>query len=481
MGSTGSGYSPRALDTLSPTAARWLDARGLDSDLCSKLGLTSAAGLGIGEWISIPTVCRGHVVNHKYRRLDEKDFRQDKGGVQTWWNHDALLDPTLREHPLVITEGEMDAIAAMQAGFLRVISVPGGAPKDASEGDSQRYRFLADTLPLLADIAPIIIASDGDAAGGALMVDLAVRLGKGRCRYVTYPNGCKDLNDTLLGYGTLAVGDAINSAKWCKVSGLFTMGGLPPLAEAEPLSIGIPGLYDHYRIRKGDFAVMTGIPGMGKSTVVNDIACRMVKNHKWHVCFASFEQSPRGDHLRALRTWVAQSPARGLNAEETAYADAWIEKNFSFIVPDDEEDATIDWLLEKMAASIVRYGTQLCIVDPWNELDHARPKDQTLTEYVNWAIKEMKRFAKRWNIHLIVVAHPTKLSRQADGKLPIPSMYDISDSSAWANKADVGVIVHRDGPLTVVRVAKSRYHQEIGTPGSINLQFIPSTARFEAP
>lgn len=473
----------RPASVLARKHAEALEARGLDIEVCLSLGIVSAHVPGGGEWIAIPFVKNGRVVNHKYRRLDEKDFRQDKGGEQCWWNYDCLLDKTLADQPLVITEGEFDAIAAMQSGYPRVISVPGGAPEKPIEHEGAKYAFLADTLPLLKDCRNIILATDGDKPGVTLMNDLAMRLGRGRCKYVEYPTGTKDLCDVLLGFGSPAVVEALNQAKWTKVSGLYLMSELPAVAEAKPHDTGMPGLSQHYRVRRGDFCVITGIPGHGKSTFVNDLVCRTCEANGWRAVFASFEQHPQIDHKRALVRWKTGSSERELNPIEYGRTEAWIDRRFSFVVPDedDEEDATLEWILDKLASAVVRYGAEIAVIDPWNELDHAKPKDKSLTEYVGWAIRQLKRFAKRWNVHLIVVAHPTKLQREKDQQLPMPTLYDISDSANWFNKPEVGLIVHRNGGVTQVRVAKSRYHDQIGKPGLVEMVFDEEAGRYGPP
>ena len=80
-----------------------------------------------------------------------------------------------------------------------------------------------------------------------------------------------------------------------------------------------------------------------------------------------------------------------------------------------------------------RFGVQVIVIDPLNELDHSRPADLSLTEYTDKAIREFKRLASALSVHMIVVAHPTKLS---GGERP--GLYSISDSAHWANKVDVG-------------------------------------------
>ena len=472
---------------LSERTASLLEQRGLDIELCSRLGIETASAPGGGDdWIAIPFVQGGRTVGHKYRRVvkvaGEANFSADQGSRFSWWNHDVLTDPTLPDQ-LIITEGEFDALVALQCGFGRVVSVPGGAPSQAT-ADGSGYGYVADTLPLLTEVREIILAVDSDEPGVALMNDLAKRLGRGRCRYVTYPPGCKDLGETLLLHGQAGVVRCLAEAHWVAIPGLYTLAELPPIADPVPHVTGIHGLGDHFRIRLGDLSVLTGLPGSGKSTLVNDLACRMAEKYGWHVCFASPEQNPQIDHRRALRTWVNHKPEHSQSQAELDGADQFINRNFSFVVGLDDEEFDLEWTLDKLASAIIRFDAKLCIIDPWNEMDHAKPKDQTTTEYVGWAIRQLKKFARKWQVHMLVVAHPAKIQAK-DGVVPRPTPYDIADSAHWWNKPDACLVLHPEkdkdgGKFTGLHVLKSRYHDKIGKPGSARLVFITSTARFEA-
>lgn len=456
-----------------------LEARGLDVELIEQLGVNSSDRLG-PDTIEIPYFRGEQIVGRKYRTISgEKKFSQDPGSEQIFYNRNVLSDPTLASQPIVITEGEIDCWSAIQAGFVRTVSVPAGAPQ-TSIGDraTAKYDFLAD-MPEAAQNAPIILAIDTDGPGEALRQDLSLRLGARRCKWVKYPQACKDLNDALQRYGQRGVVESLNRAQWI-VGNVYRMGDIPPVPIAEPHDSGFPGLTDHYRLRVGDFTVVTGIPSHGKSSFVGDLACRMASRHRWPVCFASFEQSPTIDHRRMLRTWYGGGPVNTLDRDSLEKADAWIDQHFSFVVPDLESYATLPWVLERFAASALRFGTRLFVLDPWNELEHDRRDKESLTEYVGTALRDFKAFARKYEAHLIVVAHPAKLRRDADGCYPIPSLYDISDSAHWYNKADVGVVVHRkDEHETLVRVAKSRYHDQIGKPGDVAVRYVWQRATYE--
>lgn len=470
---------------LNQSTTEALERRGLDVELMASLGVDGSVKLRGDDCIAIPYRLDGKVVNNKYRLVEKTEglsFMQDSGGVKCFWNIDVLADTTLADQPLIITEGEFDAIAAIQSGFARVMSVPDGAPSEQQGEDDSgaKYSYVRDARDKLRDVREIILATDSDGPGVNLLNDLAIRLGKHRCKWVKYPKGCKDLNDALKLYGPKGVKATIERAEWMKVEGVYRMSDLPPAPDFRAYPSGMDGMDEHYKVRMCDFSLVTGIPSHGKSSWVNDWACRFVAKYGWTVAFGSFEQHPQIDHRRNLRRWFCRNPVAQLSAEETMAADAWIDKHFVFIVPNEDEDADLEWVLGRCAAAVTQYGAKIVVIDPWNELDHIRPSDMSLTEYVGFAIKQFKKFARKYQIHLIVVAHPAKMRKNEDGQYPIPSPYDVSDSAHWYNKPDVCVVVHRQGESeTLIRVAKSRYHDIIGKPGDEIFLFNTYQGRYE--
>jgi len=280
----------------------------------------------------------------------------------------------------------------------------------------------------------------------------------------------------------VAVRETIRRAQWLRLDGVYRLSELPPAAPPVAHRTGIAGLDPHYRIRRGDFCVITGLPGHGKTSLVNEIACRMAQTHGWSTVFASFEQTPQIDHRRALRTFHAGKRERDMDPGELARADRWIDRHFAFVVAGEDDETNLLWTLERVSAAILRFEADLVVIDPWNEMDHSRPSDMTLTEYVGFAIRQFRKLARRHGVHVIVVAHPAKMQRGRDGTYPVPGLYDISDSAHWSNKADVGIVVHRpsliDDPGTAIRVVKSRYHSAIGVPGEVKAVWDEARGRF---
>lgn len=497
--------------TMSAEMIDRLADRGLDVELLDRMGLDGVHRDG-GEALVIPFRREGQIVRRKYRFFDreEKRWTADKGGIRCAFNEDCLRDETLLEMPLIITEGEFDAIAALQCGFARTISVPDGAPPPGNRSaqdlmDSKKYDWLMDIQALVTlERAPeIIIAADGDENGAALLQDLSVLLMRARCKYLVYPKAppamqahlgrprCKDLNEVLEFWGAKGVVETIGRAKWVQAEGVYIMSDLPPLPSPQVYDIGFEALSENYKMRLGDFVVITGVPGLGKSTFVNDLCCRVALEHGLKIAWASFEQAPQRDHKRALRSWYGTldpldpdnrrrgRPVHEMTTPEIAEADEWIDRQHVFLVPGEDDDVTLDWMLVRMEAAVVRHGVQVMVIDPWNEMDHTRGRDETMTEYVGRAIKALKRFARKFQVHLIVIAHPTKSTKDGDGKYRMPTLYDISDSANWYNKCDLGIIVHRESENdTLIKVQKSRYHDIIGRPGEVVMQYWAKERRF---
>lgn len=434
-----------------------LEFRGISSEIISNLGWRVS-----DDWLEMPVVRDGVEIGYKARKFgDDKAFMQKKGTPQIFYNFDALASETV-----IITEGEMDCATALQCGYAAV-SVPNGAPSEQVQEGGTKYAYLQD----LPKTAKVILAFDDDQAGHNLLHDVAARIGKGRCKWVKYPKGCKDLNETFMKYGQKGVHESIKRASWMHIAGLSSMEDLPPPAFTDAIPCPVSGMAEYYKLRLGDFTVVTGIPGMGKTTFVNEIAGAMA-HYGWNICVASFEQNPRADFEPWLQTYYGGRPSHLQSQQELEKANKWIHEKFKLITPSEDGDVDLLWLIERIEAAALRFDCKLVIIDPWNEIEHIPPAGMSQTDYTGFAIKQLKRLAARLQIHLIIVTHPAKMLRNKDGKYPVPSLYDIADSAHWRNKADMGLVVHRDEESSSrIIVAKCRYWGKIGKTGEVEVTY----------
>lgn len=463
---------------LHPKHMEWLDARGGLSEDAQAMGLSSEQRHG-AWWLSIPYRLDGKLVNRKYRRTGEKQHEMDKGGKLCLWNADTLSE---RPSKLVITEGEFDALAAIASGIKHAVSVPNGAPSERIDDpvNSKRYSFLYESEDALKDVETIILATDSDGPGRVLAHDLTCILGIERCRFVTYPEGCKDLNDVLVKHGTSAVADCIFQAKPYPVRGLYSLDDFPDEVAIRSMETGIAALDPLMQICLGTLTVFSGYSNMGKSTVLNTVLAHCI-DRDVPICIASFETLPKPILQNSLaRAVIGCSFDAYPNHPGKREALEKIKRNVSIVsnALDDEADIDLEAYLELIRVAVVRHGARIIVLDPWNELEHKRRYDETETDYIGRAIRALKRFARRYDVSLWVVAHPTKPQKGHSGK---PSLYDISGSANWANKADYGLIYHRpdktinEASLTVVKV-------RMGLPGACGETTVflnESTSRIE--
>lgn len=441
-----------------------------------------------GNVVVFPFIEHGAVVNEKYRAPGKK-FWQRQGGRRTFWNADALDDPSLEngQNSLIITEGEIDALTAIECGFPLAVSVPDGAPA-VSEGDDPaslapiepgsenagKFEFLWNNRDRLKRIKRFILAVDNDRPGQRLAAEMVRRLSASRCLFIEYPTGCKDLNDVLMQRGQEAVTAVLNAAKPYPVRGLYRLSDYP---EAEPLVVASTGWWTvdrHLQLFPGEFMVVTGIPSHGKSTWVLNLLTNLASIHGWRSAIFSPEM-PTVPHLR--------DKLRRIKGGDRREHDAFIDDYFRFIDADptgrDDQDFDLDWIIDKATDAVLRDGIRVLLIDPWNEVEHARRHDETTTDYIGRSIRALKRFARLYEVAVIVIAHPTKEVGR-DGKSRPPTLYDIEGSAHWFNKCDHGVVIDRPNSQTeeaVLRIAKVRF-EESGEKGEVRMTYDRATCRF---
>lgn len=464
---------------LNPKLADWLEGRGISVETALHTGIYSARRARTGEPVAdsagdilvFPYLEDGKEVNAKYRGPGKK-FWQRANARKTFFNADVLADPSLVEgkYPLVITEGEMDALSFLESGYPFVVSVPDGAPPardeqgnlivvpdSADDVDAQhddKYRYVVNTWDRLSRVKRVILATDGDEPGQRLMQEMARRLGRARCSFVTYPPGCKDANEALMAHGPKAVMDLVTGAKPFPVRGLYKLSEFPDQGSIKTFSMGFPGLEfrpeqpcePHLFLYHGAFMVVSGLPSGGKSTWTTQLAFNMARIHNWKIVIASFEMRVSPTLRDMLRGFHIGLPRRAWTKGLISAADLFIEDRFSFIAlapEDDDTEADIDWVIERARDAVIREGIDMLIVDPWNEVEHRRRGGETTADYTNRAIRSLKRFAHSNDVATVVVAHPTKQAGVAAKNGEEVTLYDVADGATWANKAEIGVILAR--------------------------------------
>lgn len=308
-------------------------------------------------------------------------------------------------------------------------------------------------------------------------------LGPARFHFINWPEGCKDANDLLRTDGRVAVREIVTDGAlpW-PVDGLYRLSELP---EPAPLTLWYPGFPEwesKIKLAPRTLSVATGHPGHGKTQFWAQVWFQVVRAYCVGACIASFETRPKPHLRRQLRSLFIRKLEQNLTEEEISRADRWINDFYLFVVHP-EQRPTLNWFLDMAEVAVIRHGSKIIQVDPWNRLEAARGRDETETEYIGRCLRELHAFAHDMNCHVQVIAHPAKMASDRRGQAP--GLEDISGSKNWENMVDQGFVVHRpmifdgtDRKTEVILYHKKARFEELGYPCKLGLDYRLNEGRY---
>ena len=467
-------------EPLDENMRKWFEQRGIPAEVAEAEGIVKVCRKmpqtgQIEKCIVFPYTVEGELVNRKYRD-GAKNFMLESGAKLVPWRIDEIRE----RYECIITEGEMDALSFIVAGFKNVISVPNGAQKNLT--------YLDDFIEThFENKQCIFIATDTDAKGLELRAELVRRFGEEKCLIVDYGKGCKDANELLMSQGADALRWALSMAQQIPLEGVFTASDVREELELlfekglqKGAVLGMGELDDLLSLEVGRLMIVTGIPGDGKSEFLDEMAVRLSLHYDWRCAWFSPENFPVTlHHPKLIEKLIGKRFLKGLiSPMEFDAAVGYLSHNFFDILP--EEGYRVDTILDKAEALVRRKGIRVFILDPYNCLEHQIPTGQSETQYIGEFLEKLRSFARRRQVLVILAAHPTKMKKDPLAKkFPVPTMYDISGSAAFFNKADFGIAIERDRTqgVTRVHVQKVKF-RHLGQPGVASFEYNTHNGRF---
>ena len=402
------------------------------------------------------------LINIKYRD-GRKNFKLYKGAEKVFYNINSIVG---YDH-CVITEGEMDVLALYEAGIKNAISVPNGATLNTNNLD-----YLDNCIDYFEDKEKVILAVDSDDAGQALQQELVRRLGAEVCFLADFEE-CKDANEYLIKYGKEKLSQRILCARPVPLENVttfrdienevtdFVTNGFKP-----GYQVGLPNFDDIFSTYTGQFITVTGIPSSGKSDFVDQMVVGYNANYGWKTAFASPENAPTYLHAHKLmrKVWGDMPSKKDIGTDKWRQVAEHCNDNFFHI---DMERYTLESVLRKGAELVKRKGIKCLVIDPFNKVRDIDCKTEDINRYTMEYLTKIETFAKKYDVLVFIVAHPTKMYKTQDGKIEEPTMYNIKGGGEWYDASYHGLLVHRDyeNKTTKVKVLKCKF-QNLGENGA---------------
>lgn len=416
----------------------WFLSRNINQDTLIEMKVTCRM-----EWMpkvkkETMAICfnyfrNGELINIKFRD-GAKGFKMVKDAEKIFYN----LDNIKGSKSCYIVEGEMDCLTMVQAGYKNTLSVPNGATIGESNLD-----YMDSCYKYFEDMERVYILTDHDQPGENLGNELARRIGVEKC-FRIHLNGYKDVNEQLCKTGSVD----ISNAKPYPLTGVYSVDDHWQDVE-DILKNGFPKgwklrgkLGELVSIHPGYTTVVTGIPGHGKSELIDQILIQMSIDYNLKGGFFTPENWPTALHImKHIEKLMGKSAFKCTDGERKK-AKVFLSDRFYWIYP--EDGYSLDTILDKVRQAVLKYGIQWFVMDPWNKLEHKR-NGMSETDYISSCLDKISIFNKKNGTHCFIIAHPTKMKfNESTGKYEIPGLYDINGSANWYNKADIGLSMYKN-------------------------------------
>ena len=395
------------------------------------------------------------IVNIKYRTKN-KGFKLFAGAELVFYNLDAIKHET----EVYITEGEMDCLSLMQIGINNVISVPNGA-------GSANLAYLDNCIDYFENKEKIYLCIDNDEAGKKLESELKRRLGVERCYFFNWGTS-KDANEYHIKHGGESLALLLKDPNPYPIADIVTMAD-----DGEDLdnflingmekgySIGLDKFDNAFTIETGRYMVLTGVPGNGKSTVLDHFISAWNIKYGWKIAIASPENMPVFLHKeRIITKFLGYSPKGKHNVKSDVYKQIkdYIDNHF-FFMSFSSGSFDLKRVLEKTKELIKRKGIKSLVIDPYNKVKLKESSHKMVNDYTSDYLLELDTFSRVNDIFIALVAHTVKMQKNMSGTYDMPSFYDVKGGGEFYDMSPFGlaVMIDKESGSIKIKVLKCKF------------------------
>lgn len=318
---------------------------------------------------------------------------------------------------LIITEGQIDSLSVAECGIKNAVSVPTGA---------QGFTWLSACWDWINRFDEVIVFGDREHGKITLIDTLSKRLKtKVKCVQAADYLCEKDANDILRKYGKEAITRAIENAQIQEIK------YVKRLADVEYINLNdLPKIKTGIRafdklcggLLLGHVILLSGKRGEGKSTLASQIVAEALEQEK-NVFLYSGEmpayqvknwlnlQIAGNEHI-ATKTDEYGVERAYLSSGTIEKINAWYHDR-AYIFDNSAVDDEFSGLLDTITEAICRYGIQLVCIDNLMTALDCDAKSDLYRQQSNF-VKSLQKMAQRYNVAVILVAHPKKSNSDFD-------------------------------------------------------------------
>lgn len=352
-----------------------------------------------------------------------------------------------KEKPLVICEGQPDAMAIWQSGYRNVVSVPMG---------SKNLNWIDYCWDWLQDIKEIIVFPDNDDPGYSMAIEIKNRLKN--VKIVEYDGG-KDANEVMYRKGEEFLLSVIEKTINNLPSGLLDVSKIEFKSYAENSYNGIETGFKDYDahiedLKEQELTIIFGRNGEGKTTFISQVIAHCLEKRVKTFLYSGEMSNNKIQHW--LYRQLVGSKIQYCRTVQTKYKEKVEVKpeiiesikewhKDIFYLYDKKADLAgrnLDSFFDLMQMSASRYGIKLFIIDNlMSKLEENA--DSLYSDQANF-VQRCKDFADANFCHVILLAHPNKDKGESKKGEPNLEKTDISGSNNIANKADNIISIERN-------------------------------------
>ena len=410
-----------------------------------------------------------------------------KGESKAWRENDTKpvlfgMDLCNNEEPLCIFEGEIDAMSGYEAGIQNCVSVPSGA---------EDLTWLDTCWDWLKQFKMIYLFGDNDTAGQGMIKKLVARLEDYRVFMVAHD--FKDCNELLYRNGKIAVLEAYNNAKEIPVNGLLNLADVMPL-DVKNLPKTLSGLADLDKktggFFDGELSIWTGRRGEGKSTLLGLMMIEAVNQNR-KVCVYSGElradrfqywinlQAAGRNHIDSYYDKLTDKEIKFVSKENLEKIKKWYSQKFWLYDNSIVKSGEISSILKVFEYAAKRYDCKIFMVDNLMTLKIDTKIDNDYYRIQSNSVARFVDFAKFYNVHVHMVAHPKKTNGKLDND-------DVSGSADITGRADnvfsLEILSEKDKAECKFDVALNILkNRDDGAKAKVGLNYDPISRRLYQP